>query len=61
MIYVGNHQALLYTKYISCGPYGYGIEDFLSLFFFPIISLCELFIPISMTSGLIGRFYVGDH
>ena len=28
MIYVGNHQALLYTKYISCGPYDYGIEDF---------------------------------
>ena len=28
MIYVGDHQTLLYTKYISCGPYGYGIEDF---------------------------------
>ena len=25
-IYVGDHQTLLYTKYISCGPYG--IEDF---------------------------------
>ena len=32
MIYVGNHQALLYTKYISCGLYGYGIEDFLKFF-----------------------------
>ena len=28
MIYVGDHQTLLYTKYISCGPYGYEIEDF---------------------------------
>ena len=28
MIYVGDHQTLLYTKYVSCGPYGYGIEDF---------------------------------
>ena len=28
MIYVRDHQALLHTKYISCGPYGYGIEDF---------------------------------
>ena len=23
MIYVEDHQTLLYTKYISCGPYGY--------------------------------------
>ena len=28
MIYVGDHKTLLYTKYISCGPYGYRIEDF---------------------------------
>ena len=27
-----DHQALLYTKYISCGPYGYRIEDFLKFF-----------------------------
>ena len=27
-IYVGDHQTLLYTKYVSCGPYGYGIDDF---------------------------------
>ena len=62
MIYVGDHQKLLYTKYISCGPYGYGIEDFKA---FPIISLCELLIPMCMTSFssicLIGRIYVGDH
>ena len=32
-IYVGDHQTLLYTKYISRGPYGYGIEDFLKFFF----------------------------
>ena len=28
MIYVEDHQILMYTKYISCGPYGYGIEVF---------------------------------
>ena len=28
MLYVGDHQTLLYTKYISCGPYGYRIEAF---------------------------------
>ena len=49
MIYVGDHQTLLYTKYIRCGPYGYGIEDFF-LKFFPIISLYELLIPMCMTS-----------
>ena len=31
-IYVGDHKTLLYTKYISCGPYGYGMEDFLKFF-----------------------------
>ena len=30
IIYVGDHQALLYIKVISCEPYGYGIEDFKS-------------------------------
>ena len=63
MIHVGDHQTLLYTKNISCGPYGYGIEDFFK--FFPIISLCQLLIPMCMTRfhprGLIGRIYVGDH
>ena len=61
MIYEGDHQTLLYTKYISCGPYGYGIEVFLKVF--PIISLCELLIPMCMASfhprGFIGRIYVG--
>ena len=27
LIYVGDHQTLLNTNYISCGPYRYGIED----------------------------------
>ena len=27
-IYLGNHKALLYTKYISCGPHGYRKEEF---------------------------------
>ena len=43
MIYVGDHQTLLYTKYISCEPYIHGIEDFLKC-------LCELLIPMCMTS-----------
>ena len=34
-IYVGDHNTLLHTEYISCGPHGFR-EDFLS---FPIISL----------------------
>ena len=28
MIYVGDHQTLVYTNFTSCVPYGYGIEDF---------------------------------
>ena len=28
-IYLGNHQTLLHTKYISCGPQGFR-EDFFS-------------------------------
>ena len=32
MIYVGDHQTLLYSLYTCCGPYGYGIEDFLKFF-----------------------------
>ena len=35
-IYVADHQTLLYTKYISCGPHGYR-KDFFKLF--PIICL----------------------
>ena len=43
-IYVGDHQTLLYTKYISCGPHGFREEFFFS-FFFTIISLWELMTP----------------
>ena len=47
MIYVGDHQTLLYyTMYLSCGPYGYGTEDFFQVF--QIRSLCELLIPMSL-------------
>ena len=62
-IYLGDHKTLPYTKYISCGPDGYGIEDFLK--FFQYISPCELLTPMCMASfhprGLIGRIYIGDH
>ena len=39
-IYVGDHQLLLHTKYVSCGPHGFREEDF-----FSIISLWELMTP----------------
>ena len=29
-IYVGDHETVLLTKYISCGPHGFREEDFLS-------------------------------
>ena len=31
-IYIGYHQTLLHTKYVSCGPHGFREEDFLSFF-----------------------------
>ena len=34
-IYVGDHQTLLYTKYISSGPHGFRQDDFF-LKFFPL-------------------------
>ena len=36
-IYVGDHQKLLHTKYISCGPHGFREEDVYK--FYSIISL----------------------
>ena len=27
-IYVGDHQTLLHTKYVSCEPHGFREEDF---------------------------------
>ena len=41
-VYVRDHQTLLHTKYVSCGPNGFREEDFLS---FSIISLWELMTP----------------
>ena len=62
MIYVGDHQALLYTKYISCVPYGYEIEYFYQVFPIIHLSLCELLISMGMTSfHPIGRIYVVEH
>ena len=29
-IYIGDHKTLLHTKYISSGPHGFRVEDFLS-------------------------------
>ena len=39
-IYVGDHQTLLDTKYISCGPHGFRND-------FPIISLWELYVAMA--------------
>ena len=39
-IYVRDHKTLLHTKYISCRPHGFRVEDVFK--FFPIISLWEL-------------------
>ena len=33
-IYVGDHYALLHTKYISSGPHGFREEDFLSFSYY---------------------------
>ena len=54
-IYVRDHQTLLYTKYISCGPQGF--RDFLSFFHYKSMGAND---PGGMASldprGLIGRF-----
>ena len=41
-IYVGDHNTLLHTQYVSDGPHGFREEDF---FRFPIISRWELITP----------------
>ena len=41
-IYVGDHYTLLHTQYMYSGPHGFREEEFLSCFFFSIISLWEL-------------------
>ena len=35
-IYVGDHETLLHTKYISCGPHGFRGEDFQSFFHYKL-------------------------
>ena len=60
-IYVGTHLMLLYTKYLSSGPYGFR-EDFLRFFHYKSMGANELrgvanFDP----RGMVGRIYVGDH
>ena len=52
---------LLYTKYITCGPYGFREEDFLSFSLYKSIGAND---PRGVASldprGMIGRIYVGD-
>ena len=62
-IYVGDHQTLLHTKYISCGPHGFREED--------LLLSCSHYMSIGANDhqgmasldprGLIGRIYVRDH
>ena len=59
-IYVGDHNILLHTQYMSCGPHGFREEDFLV---FPIMSM-GAYDSWGMASldprGMVGRIYVGD-
>ena len=61
-IFVGDHQTLLHTKYISCEPKGFREEDFLSFSHYKSMGAND---PRGVASldhrGLIGRIYVGDH
>ena len=61
-IYVGDHQTLLYTKYISSGPHGFRQADFLSFSHYKSMGANNpLGVAILGPRGLIGRIYVGDH
>ena len=61
-IYVGDHNTLLNTQYISCGPHGFSEEDFFSFSHYMSIRAND---PRGMASldsrGLIGRIYAGGH
>ena len=61
-IYLGGHKTLLHAKYISCGPYGFRQEDFLSFSHYKSMGAND---PQDVASlgprGLTGRIYVGDH
>ena len=53
---------MLHTKYICCGPHGFGEEDFLGLSHFKSMEAND---PQGMANvdpkGMVGRIYVGDH
>ena len=61
-IYVGDHDILLHTKYISSGLHGFREEDFLSFSRYKSMGAND---PWGMASlrpgGLIGRINIGDH
>ena len=61
-IYIGDHQTLLHTKYMSCGPHGFREEDFLRFFHYKSMGAND---PRGIANldprGIIGRIYVGDH
>ena len=61
-IYVGDHQTLLHTEYMSSASWFQRRRFFLV---FPVISLWELMTHLGVASlglrGLIGSMYVGDH
>ena len=57
-IYVGT---LLYTKYISCVPYGFREKDILSFIIISPLNLLTRGHDQIGPSGLIGRIYVEDH
>ena len=60
-IYVGDHQTLLHTKCISCGPHGFR-EDFLSFSHYKSTGANDHRGVAGLDPmGLIGRIYVGDH
>ena len=54
IIYVGDHQTLLYTKYISCAPHGYKKNYYKSMQAIDPQVHDEFATP----KGLIGRIYV---
>ena len=61
-IYVGAHYTLLHTKYVSFGPHGFRIEDYLSFSHYKsMVSNDPLGVASLNPSGLICRIYVGDH
>ena len=61
-IYVGDHNTLLNTQYISCAPHGFREEDFLSFSHYKSMGGNDPWRVASLDPrDLIGRIYVGDH